>query len=112
MARLIDADKLQEEMYHEVEKMYYESFETDTDMQKWDSGCWIRYKIIENIIEKQEIIDAEPVRHGKWIDGKDMMYCSECSETYDKGYKIDYRYCPNCGAKMDFDEVSDNENAD
>ena len=69
--RLIDADKLQEEMYHQVEKMYHEAFETDTDMQKWDSGCWIRYKMVENIIEKQEIIDAEPV-----------VRCKECKFNY------------------------------
>lgn len=52
--RLIDADKLREEMYHEA-------FETDTDLQKWDSGCWIRYKMFENILDKQEIIEAVEV---------------------------------------------------
>ena len=35
--RLIDADALRARMYHE-------SFETDSDMQKWDSGCLIRCK--------------------------------------------------------------------
>ena len=39
--RLIDADALRAKMYHEA-------FETDTPMQKWDSGCWIRYKMFEN----------------------------------------------------------------
>ena len=32
MRKLIDADALREAMYHEA-------FETDTDLQKWDSGC-------------------------------------------------------------------------
>ncbi len=30
--------------------MYHEAFEKDTDMQKWDSGCWIRYKLFENVL--------------------------------------------------------------
>ena len=38
--RLIDADALRKNMYHDA-------FETDTPMQKWDSGCWIRYKLFE-----------------------------------------------------------------
>ena len=39
--RLIDASQLSDSMYHEA-------FETDTDLQRWDSGCWIRYKMFEN----------------------------------------------------------------
>lgn len=37
---LIDRDELSDAMYHEA-------FETDSKMQKWDSGCWIRYKMFE-----------------------------------------------------------------
>ena len=42
--RLIDADALEKAMYKEI-------FEKDTDMQKWDSGCWIRFKLFENVME-------------------------------------------------------------
>ena len=38
--------------------MYHEAFETDTEMQRWDSGCWIRYKLFENIIDN--LPSAEP----------------------------------------------------
>lgn len=31
--------------------MYHEAFEVDSDEQKWDSGCWIRYKMFERIVE-------------------------------------------------------------
>ncbi len=37
---LIDIGALNDAMYHEA-------FETDSDMQKWDSGCWVRYKMFE-----------------------------------------------------------------
>ena len=52
--RLIDANALMERMYHDA-------FETDTDMQKWDSGCWIRYKMFENAIDEQPTIEPNLV---------------------------------------------------
>lgn len=30
------------------EKMFHEAFEKDSQDQKWDSGCWIRYHMFEN----------------------------------------------------------------
>jgi len=63
MPRLIDADALRERMYHDA-------FETDSDMQKWDSGCWIRYKMFENALEEAPTVDAEPVKHGREKDAK------------------------------------------
>jgi hypothetical protein len=51
--RLIDGDALREKMYHDA-------FETDSEMQRWDSGCWIRYKMFENNIDDAEtIVEAE-----------------------------------------------------
>ncbi len=47
--RIIDADALNDAMYHEA-------FETDSEMQKWDSGCWIRYKMFENHLEEAPTI--------------------------------------------------------
>lgn len=98
--RLIDADALRETMYHEA-------FETDTDMQKWDSGCWIRYKMFEDALKDAPTIEAEPTRHGKWIDvkgsnGKDYRKCSECLHTQDITGLLNY--CPICGAKMEGEE--------
>lgn len=42
--RLIDAEELRKAMYHEA-------FETDSHMQKWESGCWIRYRMFERNLE-------------------------------------------------------------
>lgn len=104
--RLIDADELRQHMYHEA-------FETDTDMQRWDSGCWIRFKMFENAIEDAPTIEAEPVRHGRWIeDSNDKWRCSECgigdmyaySWDNDVGRKLQDYFCPHCGAKMDLEE--------
>ena len=72
-------------------------------------------------IPKGIIVDVAPVRHGRWIFGKDLpyswgqipknkyhLYCSECleqafnrSEDNDPDFDVDTSYCPNCGAMMD-----------
>ena len=57
MGRLIDADKLSADMYHEA-------FVKDSDMQKWDSGCWIRYKMFENVLKAQSTVEPEVI--SKW----------------------------------------------
>ena len=60
--RFIDADDFENRMYHEV-------FEKDTDMQKWDSGCWMRYKLFENVLREQPTIEPKIIRC------KDCKYC-------------------------------------
>lgn len=44
--------------------------------------------------------DAEPIRHGYWIDTGSGQECSKCHEIQ-YGYDNGRRYCQNCGAKMD-----------
>ncbi len=93
--RLIDGD--------EVAKVFKEKSKQYADLQPTQNWGAILTRLAD-IIDMVPTIDAEPVRHGKWIMGRDMMYCSECSESYDKGYRIDYEYCPNCGASMEAEE--------
>lgn len=70
--RVIDADVLQNLMYHEA-------FEVDSDMQKWDSGCWIRYKVFENCLAKTPTLD----------DYNLDQWCVDCKEYDQKRH-----YCP------------------
>ena len=55
--------------------MYEEAFEKDSDMQRWDSGCWIRYKLFENCIE------AIPA-----ADVVEVVRCRECKH-YNAGFE-------------------------
>lgn len=90
--RLIDADSLET---HEI----YE-------------GEWVRVVYADDI-DNAPTIDAEPVRHGRWIERKSYpgvaCYCSECNyKNYGRPYQntyfiVPYNFCPNCGAKMDWD---------
>lgn len=97
MSRYIDANDFENVMYHEA-------FETDTEMQRWDSGCWIRYKLFENLLEKQPTADVVEVVHGEWIpiDVGDCCYrCSVCDFVRDAYLLEEDNYCPHCGARMD-----------
>ena len=70
--RLIDADDFKNRMYHEA-------FEKDTDMQRWDSGCWIRYKLFENVLREQPTVQPEIIR------------CKDCKHyLHDEEYGFDW----------------------
>lgn len=56
--------------------------------------------------------DVTPVVHGRWLRSDDDWYsltvircsiCGEewCFETVDDVTLLNYKHCPNCGAKMD-----------
>lgn len=52
-------------------------------------------------VNKLPAVDAEPVRHGKWIYREEgLTYWWECSICSDYESKKT-PYCPNCGARMD-----------
>lgn len=71
-------------------------------------------KYFADQIKAATTIDAEPVRHGHWIEtifpyGCKQYRCSNCIEDEWWNGKFAYgdeHYCPNRGAKMDggFDE--------
>jgi hypothetical protein len=60
---------------------------------------------VEDMIENAPAVDAAPVVHGRWIDENPddfldpRMRCSICTGI--ESPLIKWRYCPNCGAKMD-----------
>lgn len=95
--RLIDADALRRKMYHEA-------FETDTDMQRWDSGCWIRYKLFEKVIEQAPAADVRENVHAHWYH-KPETYGAFCSNCHSWQYPdiVFQNFCPSCGAIMDID---------
>lgn len=56
--------------------------------------------------------DVEPIRHGEWIMKPDpygffgeIPVCSACGCT--TKMRETYNFCPNCGAKMKMNEVSE-----
>ena len=66
------------------------------------------YSILAPIAKLCPIVEAEPVRHGRWVDaglGFMMLFsCSACKRQAILSGVDSYDYCPNCGAKMDAKE--------
>ena len=118
--RLIDADKL---------KAVWIRFKK-SDIADGGGFVYDPDDVIETI-DESETIEAEPVKHGRWIEdryyekpcvcsycGAEAHYISTFKETYDydreenlqsTGFEeiceyIKTDYCPNCGAKMDLEE--------
>lgn len=66
---------------------------------------------IRDVINDMPAVDAEPVRHGKWMNVCEMLppeyhdkkRCSVCANfsLHDRLGRVRMScYCPNCGAKM------------
>lgn len=65
-----------------------------------------RYWDIKFDIDEAPTIESEPVKHGRWEEhicfDDGFWICSNCKfvSQATAAPKL-YRYCPNCGAKMD-----------
>ena len=63
-----------------------------------------------NVIRMIEKEDVAPVVHGKWkpTEYPIMSECEDCSECgYRTVYGHGFKFCPNCGAKMDVDNLTE-----
>jgi hypothetical protein len=95
--RLVDADDAIKEIKHDLESLWYAS-----DIERYEEG--VEFAI--SCLEYMETIEAEPAKHGKWTiedltPGTMRVKCSKCriSRWMERGRF--YKYCPNCGARMD-----------
>jgi hypothetical protein len=52
-------------------------------------------------VKESPVVDAVPVKHGKWISHGDcgVTECSCCGWNIEEC--VGWNYCPNCGARMD-----------
>lgn len=106
--RPIDADDFAERMLKQ--------WDTADEEKKIEIVAVIA-NIVTPILVGTPTIDAEPVRHGRWIPimhqdvfGKEFVSHHKCSvcegdalcecANYDAEEELS-NYCPNCGAKMD-----------
>jgi len=82
-----------------------------SDARAYVSHAYNKGLNLMEYIDEIPAADVEPVRHGQYIgtefdgyaDGNPVYYewkCSECNCVFEDD-EPKYRYCPNCGAKMD-----------
>lgn len=97
MSRLIDADAII-------------SFIDAGHLQNPLELAWSDNDVVD-MIESRPTIDAVPVVHGEWTNRRTWThdgewYCTACDKEItiymgEKRGNDRYKYCPNCGAKMD-----------
>lgn len=119
--RLIDADALEKEYSRQFDAVYKNIRDTvlpsdfyierraayDKEIVRRDMEAFFEF------LQSRHTIDAEPVRHGRWIQSKTVPsyhHCSCCKRAHNMPmscnvYVLPY-YCMDCGAKMDL-EVQD-----
>lgn len=83
--RLIDADRLQ--------------FEADKFFKNEDRVLYD----LTSLVSMLPTIEADPVKHGRWIAGYRCSLCGEDLSSWADAY-YETNYCPNCGAKMDLEK--------
>lgn len=100
--RLIDADAL---MKYPIRINHYDKENGNEDFVLG----------IESVLEYADnlpTVEAEPLRHGRWVSGEIITFggretaplcCSECLKV---AFGEQWTYCPNCGARMDGDDIN------
>ena len=60
-----------------------------------------------DIIEDMPAADVQSVKHGEWKINSDgyYPYCSVCGTAADQLTKHLTKFCPECGTRMDGDDV-------
>lgn len=85
------------------------------DLPTWwgdGSGVYTFYPVEVMVsIANAPAVDVQEVKHGEWksFNSEDTLYgsyyCSACVHEQDIGMIVplttEFKYCPNCGAKMD-----------
>ena len=89
----------------DAKKAIFEWCRETADIRSW-------YEVIDEV----PAAEVAEVTHGRWIERdldnfrKYECACSECGARYIGNYDqycepAEFSYCPNCGAKMDKEEV-------
>lgn len=98
--RLIDADALKEYMGCADAVKHGNK----TEEQLHNSYSTIMMYEVADYIDDMPTIEADPVRHGRWVNPHMNKYghpCHHCSECDFLASQKDRNFCPHCGARMD-----------
>lgn len=95
MAEYIEREAISEE----IRKYYYKNPPNSSYGEGFDRGL----DRAQRAILDAPAANVAPVRHGRWLCGDYYDIgdvCSECDWDSQMTHPS-YRYCPNCGARMD-----------
>ena len=99
MSRYIDADKLEEKFM----QMARSEWKKPTMLNNGSA-----FSELADIVNKFPAANAVEVRHGNWVGIDDFPHetweCDRCGRIIEGDRE---NYCPNCGSRMDLDEVTE-----
>ena len=110
MAEYIEREALMAQLEKRREYLFKENGDYDHYSNGFDEAV--------DKVENFTTIEAEPVRHGRWIDGADSFgaergkfrVCSWCNTCFPRDDEIVppayWQGCPNCRAKMDVTDIN------
>lgn len=96
---------------HEVTWDATKALQSKSKLQAFTLGL----KMAIEEFKKLPTVEAEPIRQGEWIECEgrnNEYYCSECYDIWKSDRIKGMKYCPSCGAKMEFEEQSSSEDSD
>lgn len=92
----------------------FENADADVLEDYGDGACdWgFGMKNIQEVLNSVPSANVEPVRHGRWKSSKirsEIERCSKCEKVFRHPSFYVYKFCPNCGAKMDLEDDNGNK---
>ena len=104
--RLIDANALMKRVCEKECGPHFNIDLCDLDDDSTDTRC-----VFREYVRLEPTVEAEPVRHGRWIEDHTDLICSVCKWKYSdelpfmSNHGLDsmtesFARCPHCGAKM------------
>lgn len=106
--RLIDVEPIIEDLEREVE-LCNGALDNMDIVSNTRENLYVERNTIQDLVQElkdEPTIDAVPVKHGEWIIDGEFIDCSACKQ--EKWSRVPYedlvkrfKFCPNCGAKMD-----------
>lgn len=103
--RLIDAEDIKDywvESEGSKEEFIKENMPDDADYTEYSEFFDKMLQAFKNVVDTSPTIDAEPVVHGHWIQKEFDCVCSNCGSV---NGAFGMKYCFDCGAKMDEEQL-------
>lgn len=93
--RIVDADALTQKI---------DEILCEPDYQHTGENWSVGLLIAQNTIDCAPTIKAKPVVTSKWYTSLDKQktICTNCHAYFDETNAVYWRYCPECGAEMEW----------
>ena len=100
--RLIDADAWKEDIIQGLQEAQKKlEGAQDEGQARVFFDLIVDLKTALDMMNERQTIEAVPVKRGKWVWHYRLkrFVCINCG--FEQKHKPDFKYCPNCGARMD-----------